>query len=161
MKPHIRNYPYCLGCGKKLKDYRSQRCYKCNIAYRVKDERITKKCLNCGKNFTRPKAIALVQNCCKHQCGIDYWFKMHRGRQHPHFKENNITYSNIHSYIIKEYGYAPFCVINDSTCTKNIEWANIFHKKKNDKFDKSEVIDFIPLCESHHVRFDKKSAILN
>lgn len=114
-----------------------------------------KNCFNCGKLFTRPKWIMDKQDFCKQQCGIDYWFRTHRGKNHPHWKEKGLTYFSFHTWIIKEYGNAPFCIVDDKTCSKRYEWADTKHRKITDKFNKSEICDFVPLCESHHVRFDR------
>lgn len=154
----------CQNCNKiqkyKQSNYGAKFCSrKCRDEARIKASQITKKCLNCGKNFTRPRAIALVQDCCSHQCGIDYWFENHRGHAHPAWKEEGISYSWMHSFLLREYGNAPFCIINDKTCSENIEWANNYHKNKNDKFDKTEIVDFTPLCESHHVRYDRYDSL--
>lgn len=156
MKPHIRNYPHCLDCGKKLKEYRSKRCYKCNGKLRSKTKSITKKCPNCNRNFTRPLHVAKVQKFCKVKCGLDYYVRFHKRKRHHYWKEEGLTYSGMHGFILKTYGKAPFCLIDDETCSTNYEWANISHKDKTFKFDKSEVSDYIPLCESHHCKFDKK-----
>lgn len=150
-----RNYPHCTDCGIQLQDYRTKRCRKCNAKNRFAKNRITKICKNCHKLFTRPQHIAEVQDCCSHQCGIDYWFKKHKNTSHPHWKESNIGYSRFHSWLLEITGGAFFCLFQDGTCKGNYEWANINHKNKFDKFNRNEIENFIPLCESHHVRFDR------
>jgi len=63
-----------------------------------------------------------------------------------------VKYSGLHLRVRKERGpaSAQVCAHADETCKGRLEWANISHEYLG-------VEDFMPLCQSHHVRYDREA----
>lgn len=63
---------------------------------------------------------------------------------------DEVGYRGLHSRVCRERGAAAThpCAHADGTCKGRIEWANISHEYLG-------VEDFMPLCQSHHFRYDK------
>jgi len=73
-----------------------------------------------------------------------------KGKNHWNWKNENLTYKGIHSWISREYGRASkyTCKQSDKTCKGRLEWSNISSEYKRD------ISDWQILCCSHHKRLD-------
>lgn len=67
-------------------------------------------------------------------------------------RKDKLTYSGIHSRIVRDYGKAKKCFVCKTT--KNVDWANISNKYLIDKSD------WIELCRKHHIAYDRGNLIL-
>lgn len=80
----------------------------------------------------------------------------HRGDRLPHFTGkdsprwvgDNITYSGVHKWIVREMGKPDFCEGCGIEEKIRYEWANISGKYKRD------LADWIRLCAKCHKSFD-------
>ena len=70
------------------------------------------------------------------------------GEKSGMWKGNEVGYGALHSWIGRRLGKASSCILEDLTCKGVFDWANIDGEYKRD------LNDFIPLCRSHHTRFD-------
>ena len=62
--------------------------------------KVTKACKNCGKLFTR--LYCKIKDCCSKQCGLDYYFNSHRGKNHPHWQGNRTSNKNMRTRFWRE-----------------------------------------------------------
>lgn len=71
------------------------------------------------------------------------------GEANGRWAGDDVGYFGIHSRVYKERGRAAdyACQHADSTCKGPMHWASISHEYK-------DMDDFMPLCQSHHVRYD-------
>lgn len=65
---------------------------------------------------------------------------------HKHSRKQTLSYSGIHSRMIRDFGKASKCIICGST--QNVDWANISGKYLLDRGD------WAGLCRKHHIAFD-------
>lgn len=75
-------------------------------------------------------------------------------KNNPSWKENNdISYVQIHRRVASKRGKASIypCAMKNYSCKGMIEWASISHNANPD------TEDFIPLCRSHHRRYDLRN----
>ncbi len=66
-------------------------------------------------------------------------------------RSNKLGYSVIHKLVKRERGRAAdySCTFTDETCRGSMQWACISQEYRG-------IEDFMPLCRSHHVRYDGK-----
>ena len=79
--------------------------------------------------------------------------RVHRtGPDHPNWAGDDPSYRALHGRVRKERGPASeqVCLHADDTCEGRMNWANISHEYR-------DVQDFMPLCQSHHIRYDRES----
>jgi hypothetical protein len=97
-----------------------------------------KKCPVCGE-----KIVDTAKACLKHRDN-----SKSIGNKKA-FKSESDNYSTIHKWLVREYGKATRC--ENKKCdhkSKIFEWANIKGIKRERK-------NFIMLCKSCHMRFDR------
>jgi hypothetical protein len=64
-------------------------------------------------------------------------------------RKQSSKYRELHTWIVKNYGKANHCVFCDTTTAKRYDWANISGEYKKD------INDYIQLCRSCHIDYDK------
>lgn len=64
-------------------------------------------------------------------------------------KESGISYSGLHTWLIRTYGRAKYCENDKTHKSKRFEWANISGEYKRN------ISDYKQLCTSCHHKFDK------
>jgi hypothetical protein len=76
---------------------------------------------------------------------------MPSGADHPHWRGDEVGCQGLHERVYRERGPASshVCQHADDTCSGPIDWANVSHEYRDTQ-------DFMPLCRSHHIRYDKK-----
>lgn len=74
------------------------------------------------------------------------------GTAHPNWAGDGVGYVGLHQRVRSRRGRAALheCARVDATCSGPMHWANISHQYQG-------VDDFMPLCQSHHFRYDKES----
>lgn len=74
------------------------------------------------------------------------------GKNHWHWKGNNIKYYSIHAYILKHFIKSGIC----EHCNKEAktDWAN-----KDGKYNREDRNNWIELCRSCHKKYDYKFKI--
>lgn len=74
------------------------------------------------------------------------------GPDHPNWAGDRIGYHGLHNRVRRMRGAASehACAHADSTCEGPMHWANISHEYRDTE-------DFMPLCQSHHFRYDQES----
>ena len=70
------------------------------------------------------------------------------GRNHFAWKGVNVKYGGLHDWVRRRLGKPEVCSFEDITCKGQIQWANFDGKYSRD------LNSWIPLCISHHRRFD-------
>jgi len=72
------------------------------------------------------------------------------GSENPRWKGDEVEYFGLHQRLYGKYGRAAeyACVYADQTCKGPMNWANISGEYLG-------VEDFMPLCRSHHIRYDR------
>lgn len=76
---------------------------------------------------------------------------MPAGAAHPNWSGDGVGYGGLHIRVRKVRGTPDSysCRHADDTCKGPMDWANISGKYRG-------VDDFVPLCRSHHIRFDRR-----
>ena len=84
LKEYLENPNKCLHCGEPILPKKNQRladvkvkkfcCRSCAASYNNKDKKITKVCLNCGKELEYTK---YDKKYCSNKCQIDYQYKQY------------------------------------------------------------------------------------
>lgn len=76
------------------------------------------------------------------------------GPEHPHWAGDAIGYGGLHNRVRQSRGPAAQhdCSHADETCKGPMHWASISHEYRG-------VEDFMPLCQSHHYRYDRKAGV--
>ena len=74
------------------------------------------------------------------------------GAANPRWAGEDVRYGGLHTRLRRERGKASdyVCAHADNTCKGPMHWASISHEYRS-------VEDFMPLCQSHHIRYDKAS----
>jgi hypothetical protein len=72
------------------------------------------------------------------------------GVKSHHWKGDTASYSAMHRWVRRWKGSADHCEVCGVEGKKKYEWANIDHKYKR-IFD-----DYIPMCTSCHIKYDKE-----
>lgn len=73
-----------------------------------------------------------------------------KAEKNPNWKGDNITYSSLHNWIVRNYGKPKKCSHCSTTNAKKFEWAN-----KSGKYLRN-INDYIRLCVSCHRKYDNK-----
>jgi hypothetical protein len=75
------------------------------------------------------------------------------GELNNRWASDEVGYSGLHLRVRQVRGPASDreCLYQDGTCKGPIQWANISHEYW-------DISDFMPLCQSHHVRYDRAYA---
>lgn len=76
-----------------------------------------------------------------------------KGKDHPRWVGDDITYSGVHKWIPNNYGKPNFCEVCGSEDAKYYEWANLSGNYKRDRED------WLRMCASCHKKFDYKDKI--
>ncbi len=64
-------------------------------------------------------------------------------------RSDKMTYRTLHDWVNSVRGKASYCLfVNEGDCSKTFDWANISGEYL------PEILDFMPLCRSHHKRYD-------
>lgn len=137
-----------------------------------KQEKITKKCLYCDKEFQtilskKDKVFFCSITCVnKSRSGQPSWNKnkkLHyqiwnkgkkcpqfQGINHPMWKGEKVGYTGLHSWVRKELGSPNKCEYcgKDGLVGKKIHWANKNHTYKRN------LEDWLRLCSSCHKEYD-------
>jgi hypothetical protein len=71
------------------------------------------------------------------------------GKKHINWKGSKVSYSALHTWIIRHKGYPQKCEICGTTEPRKYEWANKDHKYQRN------LDDFIRLCASCHRKYDR------
>lgn len=71
------------------------------------------------------------------------------GKDSYSWKGDRVGYSALHTWVKNKLGKPYLCVICKTTNANRFEWANISHTYKRD------VSDWIRLCKSCHLKYDK------
>lgn len=73
------------------------------------------------------------------------------GSANPKWAGDDVQYGGLHQRLYHERGNAAdyLCTHEDQSCYGRMQWANISHEYR-------DVQDFMPLCQSHHRRYDQK-----
>lgn len=74
------------------------------------------------------------------------------GESNVRWAGDDISYGGLHIRVREVRGPASEreCLYRDRTCKGPMHWANVSHEY-------TDITDFIPLCQSHHVRYDMSS----
>jgi hypothetical protein len=72
------------------------------------------------------------------------------GEKNPNWKGDSAGYFSIHGWVIRQKGKADHCTKCGTTTAKRYEWANVDHQYRRN------LDDYIPMCQSCHMRYDKK-----
>ena len=74
------------------------------------------------------------------------------GPDHHAWKGDDVGYFAAHARVQRARGAASeyYCEHEDETCKGPMDWANL-------SGNYGDVMDYIPLCRSHHVRFDVRA----
>jgi len=109
---------------------------------------VTKKCLTCGKNFTRYKSHARQTGakCCSNRCA-NTGKRSHAWQ--PNLKVEQVgdkSYMTLHRWVRRHKVKPKKC--EHCGCTKRLAWANVDHKYKRD------LGDYVALCSSCHTYYD-------
>lgn len=158
--------PYCLGCGKKLKDYRSIRCGSCASKIRATGKTLSeehKKKLAEKSIFQKGHSHGnrFKKGYTPWNKGIKYKIK-EDGRKNkpkeensPYWKGNNVGYSGIHMWVkskLSSPNVCQMCGSNDEN--KMYHWANISGEYKRN------LKDWIRLCVPCHSKYDMSKRLL-
>lgn len=120
-------------------------------------------CVICNSEYRVKPSHAMGRTTCGSQeCVIAYRKTLPAywaGKERPDMKgENNwkwtsekVNYAALHTWIKREKGNPIICKLEDHTCKGSLEWANISGEYKRD------INDFMSLCHSHHVRYDRNN----
>jgi len=78
--------------------------------------------------------------------------KRRSGADHPNWAGEDVGYVGLHGRVRSVRGSAEdhACAQADVTCRGPMHWANISHEYIDTE-------DFMPLCQSHHFRYDRAS----
>lgn len=159
----------CITCGKKFKTYYpdrklcSRKCYRISDITKLKIKNTLSKhhrynCLICNKIIE--DSPASNRKYCSRLC----FYNSRVGKKHSYerkqkttgknnyaWKDNNVGYSALHSWVKRKLGKPLICQYCRATSKeRKISWANIDHKYKR------KLNDFIPLCYSCHRKYDYK-----
>lgn len=97
----------------------------------------------------RKPYVLVKKNPSSFRRGMTPWNKgLKTGIVPANFKGENVGYDALHDWVNRHKGKASIC----KHCGKDygrIEWANKSHEYKRD------LNDWIPLCKSCHIKFDK------
>lgn len=79
------------------------------------------------------------------------------GENNGHWTGEEANYISKHNRVKKHRGKASEydCARKDNTCKGFMQWASISHNASTD------INDYMPLCISHHVRYDRKKIKLH
>lgn len=157
---------YCLGCGKRLKDYRSIRCKSCAAKIRAKgrifseehkrkiaEKSIFQKGHSYGNRFK--KGYKPWNKGIRFKIKEDGRKNKPKGEENPYWKDEKVGYTGIHMWIRKILGTSKVCQmcgLNDKN--KMYHWANISGKYKRN------LRDWVRLCVPCHSKFDRTKALL-
>jgi hypothetical protein len=170
----------CARCGapvpRKTSKYCSRQCFALD---KVHDDHVTVTC-PCGARIEVAAWEAAKRRYCSQACkyryrarpsGLKYntkvinraWRKPGDAPTSTSFQPGHDTwnkaagprhmdrpgYSSLHRRLRKERGRAGEhqCSLANDTCKGPMQWANISHEYR-------DTSDFMPLCQSHHVRYD-------
>ena len=110
-------------------------------------------CVYCGKmKYYLPDKVKTKTG--KHYCSSKHQQLDQVWENNPSWKkDDNISYVQIHRRVRSKRGVPENypCAMQDKTCKGMLEWASISHKANTD------IEDFIPLCRSHHRRYDLRN----
>ncbi|MBU1092552.1 hypothetical protein KJ836_02705 [Patescibacteria group bacterium] len=88
----------------------------------------------------------------KDKCALT-WFGKKRpefsGENHPQWKGDDAGYAAIHNWVRRNFDGEDLCEFCGSEKSKVYDWANISGKYKRNKSD------WLRLCRSCHIKFDK------
>jgi len=73
------------------------------------------------------------------------------GENNVNWKGENVSYRELHKWLNKKFGKPRQCQHCNSTSEKIYDWANISKEYKRD------LDDWIRLCRSCHIKYDRKS----
>lgn len=96
-------------------------------------------------------------------CGREKYYQLNEHRKrvrkycspacyHLDSQKEELSYSGLHSWIIRQLGKAKACCFCEST--KAVDWANKSREYKKD------LDDWIPLCRKHHIAYDKNRLVI-
>lgn len=107
---------------------------------------IPSSCLTCG-SATKSKPSKVRKFCSPHCYHID--MTKRRGANTPRWTGNNVGYISLHQWVSQNRGKPSLCENCGSTDSKRYEWANISKEYKR------ELSDWMRLCKSCHVKYDR------
>ena len=107
---------------------------------------VDKKCPICNKIF-RP--WVKKTKVCSRKCWCKYVSITFRGKNSCHWIGNKIKYVGLHDRIRKTLGKPRKCEFCKTTKAKLYDWANKSRKYKTD------LTDWIRLCRSCHIKYDR------
>lgn len=72
------------------------------------------------------------------------------GKEHPNWKGDETGYNKKHDWIRKHWGRATKCINCKGKNSQTFEWANLSRTYKRERSD------WIQLCRSCHIKFDRR-----
>lgn len=129
----------CLDC-EDLIMRKSARCRSCSQSGKLSHrwDGGVKPCVECGSVRKFHSISPLCRNCFK-------------GEKHFAWKGDDVGYVSLHTWVRSRLGKPEVCFFCGTTESKKFEWANIsglYHRDLN---------DYMSLCKSCHVKYDKKN----
>ena len=86
----------------------------------------------------------------KPQQGFQKGHRINEGEKHWYWKGDNVSYRNLHRWVVDRLGLAQKCEYcgKEKTTVKSIHWANKSHKYFR------KLNDWIALCAKCHKKYD-------
>ncbi len=127
----------CPDCGKMIMR-KSTKCRSCSQSGSLGNNWNggVKPCTECGAIRKNHSPSPLCKDCFK-------------GENHFAWKGDDVGYVALHCWVRKKLGKPSKCEICGTRDSKRFEWANISGEYNRD------VSDFMELCKSCHIKYDK------
>lgn len=132
----------CITCSNEFKVF----------PYRAKSAKFCSKYCKDVKPVSKETRIKL-SNAHKGQVKPPNAYSYPKGKSHPNWRGDDVSYRNLHRWVENRLGKPKKCEHCLTTENRAYHWANKSHDYKRDKSD------WIRLCVPCHSKYDKKEAI--
>lgn len=105
----------------------------------------------CGNEITIRMSSLINRSTRSCGCLLSEIMSKKNGKKNPFWKGSKVSYSGLHKWLARHYGYPERCDMCGTKDSKRYEWANISKKYKRN------IKDFKRLCRKCHIKFDRET----